>query len=126
MNMKITGFFMSVVMMGLFSCGSEDVNAQNQLVTQLEWKALIGKTHNPQIVDVRTSEEFNEGHLEEAVNIDFYENDFMEQMSVLDKDRPVFIYCQSGGRSGKASDKLFEAGYKQLYDLQGGYSHWEE
>ena len=57
---------------------------------------------NVQLVDVRTFQEYNSGHIENAINIDFQEEDFSDEIQKIDKDRPVFIYCRSGGRSGRA------------------------
>lgn len=79
-----------------------------------------------QLIDVRTPEEFNEGHIENAVNIDFYSDQFIDEINKsLDKNKTVFLYCKSGGRSGKAYTMLKENGFKEVYDLKGGYSNWK-
>ena len=74
-----------------------------------------------QVVDVRTPNEFNSGHFEQAVNLDFYDPDFSKQLDSLDKSRPVYLYCRSGNRSAKAAMMLVEKGFKEIYDLKGGY-----
>lgn len=79
-----------------------------------------------QLIDVRTPEEYAEGHLKHAKNIDYYGDDFMEIMTVLNKDEALYIYCRSGGRSGKAAIKLKEAGFTKIYDLGGGILQWKE
>ena len=79
-----------------------------------------------QLVDVRTPEEYDAGHIEKAVNIDFLAEDFEDAIQKIDKDRPVFIYCRSGGRSGRASKLMKELGFKKVYDLEGGYLNWSD
>lgn len=88
-----------------------------------EYKKEI-KKKDIQLVDVRTPEEFKEGHIKGAKNIDFFSEDFMTQFETLDKTEPVYIYCRSGNRSAKAAKKLSEAGFKMIIDLQGGYKAW--
>ena len=71
----------------------------------------LKKIDAPQLIDVRTPEEFAKGHLEGAKNINFNANDFDNQITQLDKAKPVFIYCHSGGRSGKAYKKMKAHGF---------------
>lgn len=78
-----------------------------------------------QLLDVRTAKEFEEGHLEHAKNIDVLEDDFSEKTKTLDKDQPVYLYCRSGNRSAKASSILKDMGFKEIYDMEGGYLKWE-
>ncbi|WP_339888573.1 rhodanese-like domain-containing protein [uncultured Flavobacterium sp.] len=82
------------------------------------------KESTSQIVDVRTSEEFAEGHIQKAVNIDVNSADFITKIATLDKEKPVMVYCRSGGRSAKAAGILKENGFKQVYDLDGGIIDW--
>ncbi len=77
-----------------------------------------------QLVDVRTPKEFSQGHLENAVNIDFLADDFDAITANLDKEKPVMVYCKSGGRSAKASARLKELGFKTITDLDGGIINW--
>ncbi|TAF08441.1 MAG: rhodanese-like domain-containing protein [Flavobacteriia bacterium] len=79
---------------------------------------------NIQLIDVRTPEEFNEGHIANAVNINFLADDFEANVANLDKEKPVMVYCKSGGRSAKASARLKELGFKNITDLEGGISNW--
>lgn len=84
------------------------------------------EVENAQVIDVRTPEEFAEGHIDGAQNIDFQAKDFLEQFSRIDKDRPVYIYCRSGKRSAKAAEQLSELGFPNIIDLQGGFLAWKE
>jgi len=79
-----------------------------------------------QLIDVRTPKEYTDGHIKDAVNINFYDDNFITQMSKLDKGKEIYIYCRSGGRSGKAAKKLKEAGFTKVYDLQGGFINWNK
>lgn len=72
------------------------------------------------IIDVRTPEEFAEGHLEGAVNINWQDPTFIEQVSVLDKNGTYVIYCRSGNRSAQAVDTMESIGFTNLTDA-GGY-----
>ena len=76
-----------------------------------------------QLVDVRTAEEYAEGHIVGAINIDVQSPDFAEKISVLDKNRKVAVYCRSGRRSKMAAEQLTAAGYKVI-DLDGGIQSW--
>ncbi len=89
-----------------------------------DFKANInGKT--VQLIDVRTPKEYKDSHIPNAKNINIYDNDFVQQASVLDKSKPVYVYCRSGVRSMKAASKLKNAGYK-VYNLNGGIKGWEK
>ena len=91
-----------------------------------EFQKMIANDHAVQLVDVRTPQEYAEGHLAGAINIDWYSNDFMNQAEAsLTKDRPVMVYCRSGRRSAAAAEKLAAAGYK-TYNMLGGYLAWTE
>lgn len=79
-----------------------------------------------QLIDVRTPKEYNDGHIKDAVNTNFYDDDFIGQMSKLDKDKEIYIYCRSGGRSGRAAKKLKDQGFTKIYDLQGGFINWNK
>lgn len=77
-----------------------------------------------QIIDVRTPSEFSGGNIPGSINIDYNASDFSVKMSELNKQAETLIYCHSGGRSGKASKILKELGFKEVYDLKGGFSNW--
>lgn len=76
------------------------------------------------LVDVRTPEEFNTGHLQGAQNIDFRAADFEAQISKLDPSKTVFLYCASGGRSEEAATMLTRKGFKSIREMQGGIIAW--
>jgi|TARA_B110000495_G_C22816292_1_gene476525 rhodanese-related sulfurtransferase len=86
------------------------------------FKDLIEK--KIQIIDVRTAEEFRDGNIKNAINIDFKSSSFIQNISRLDKKKPYLIYCKSGNRSGKASEIMDSLGFYRIYDLRGGYMNW--
>lgn len=73
-----------------------------------------------QLLDVRTKPEFENGHLHSAVNINYFSWHFRKKVKALDMDQPVFLYCQSGKRSGLAIRLLAKLGFKHLIELKGG------
>lgn len=82
-------------------------------------------TANAVLVDVRTPDEFAQGHITGAVNVDFYSPDFLDHMKALGTDKKFFIYCRSGSRSGQAKAELGNAGM-WVTDLPGGISNHPE
>ena len=95
--------------------------AQNLPVESFEKK--LQETSNAFLLDVRTAGEFGGGHLPKATNIDFRSPDFASKIKDLPKDKPVFVYCLSGGRSAQAAEILRKEGF-QVTELQGGYLKW--
>lgn len=84
------------------------------------------KSKNPVVVDVRTPEEFAEGHLPGALNIDFKSDDFVSSAeNALGKERVVYVYCRSGRRSAAAAAILAEKGFS-LVNLEGGIIDWQK
>jgi rhodanese-related sulfurtransferase len=76
------------------------------------------------VVDVRTSDEFNEGHLKDAKNIDMMSKDFAAKLGELDKSKPVLVHCQAGGRSTRALPTLEKLGFTDIIHLDGGMNDW--
>lgn len=95
----------------------------NKVVTAEEFNGMLSD-ENIQVIDVRTSDEFTDGFIDGAVNIDFFGEDFKSEINALDKDIVTLVYCKSGGRSGKAAKLMSELGFRIVYDLKGGYMNW--
>lgn len=72
------------------------------------------------VLDVRTPEEFADGHIDGAVLIDFYADDFADQVAALDPSAEYVVYCRSGNRSGQAVGLMRQLGFDQVYDMDGG------
>ncbi|GAB5534689.1 MAG: rhodanese-like domain-containing protein [Rubricoccaceae bacterium] len=73
------------------------------------------------VIDARTADEFASGHIAGALNVDVLEDDFRQRVDDLDRDEPVYIYCRSGNRSGRAATILEEMGFSQVVNA-GGFS----
>lgn len=89
-----------------------------------DFMAKYKATAEAQLIDVRTPEEFAAGTVPNAVNIDFYATNFKDLMAKLDKNKPLFVFCKSGGRSAKTAAMCTEMGFKEVYDMDGGYTAW--
>lgn len=76
------------------------------------------------ILDVRTADEYGNGHLQGARNIDFYGQDFSAELGKLDKAAPYFVYCHSGNRSGQTVRLMTSLGFKNITELKGGMNAW--
>ncbi len=76
------------------------------------------------VLDIRTPEEFGQGAIEGAINIDFYASDFADQLDTLDKDAHYVVYCRSGNRSGQARSTFEDLGFTNVTEIQGGIANW--
>ena len=72
------------------------------------------------LIDVRTPEEFKNGQAIEAINIDFYNENFKNNLLKISKNKEIYLYCRSGRRSGIASQFLIKNGYRNIYNIVGG------
>jgi rhodanese-related sulfurtransferase len=103
---------------------------KNQLIkniTPIDAFELIQKHRNDSnfiILDVRTREEFTEDHIEGAENVDYYSRNFEAQLEKMYKEKKYLIYCASGGRGTKAMEKMKELGFKEVYNIDGGFTLW--
>ena len=119
-KMKNLILFLFIVLIA--SCN--DQVAQSKIVSVEEFKSMV-LDKEVQLVDVRTQEEYNEGYIGDAINIDYFEqDDFAQKFDQFDKEEAIFIYCKSGNRSQKSSKILQELGFKEIIDLKGGYDAW--
>ena len=118
--------YFSIVMASIAMLFSSCLNGQTSktLLDVIEFSKKVNETSNAQLIDVRTPGEFVKGHLQNAKNIDWNGDDFEKGISTIDKTKPVFVYCLSGGRSGAAASKMRENGFKEVYEMQGGIMKW--
>lgn len=123
MNFIIKQILISGLMIFSISCGNAQTIGYKLSADQFEQK--MKELKNEHLVDVRTQGEFKEGHLEEAMNIDYYSEDFLKQIQSLDKSRPVMVYCRSGSRSAKAAEIMRKNGFKQVYEMKDGILDWD-
>ncbi len=94
-------------------------------ISTKELKELLSK-EKIQLMDVRTPKEIKEGAIATATFSNYFDTNFNEKASeILDKSKPVYLYCRSGNRSEKASKILQENGY-EVYNVLGGYNKWKQ
>lgn len=110
-----------VVVVGLFAFNSSQSAVR---LEALEFQKTIKSYPNAPIIDVRTPEEFANGHLKKAKNINWNDANFKPLIGKLDRKNPVFIYCHSGGRSQSAAKTMHSLGFVSVYELKGGFSSW--
>ncbi len=106
----------------------DNTNQDLQTVSAQDFKSLLEKyagDENTVLLDVRTKQEFDAGHIKGAKQLDFYQTEkFVTSLASLDRDKTYFIYCNSGNRSGKTLQLMQAMGFKKVYDLQGGIKAW--
>jgi rhodanese-related sulfurtransferase len=110
----------------LFSSCNAQTSKSIKTIEVKVFEENLKTTEKPQLIDVRTPEEFAEGHLENSKNINWNGSDFEVQVAKYDKTKPVLVYCKLGGRSAKAAVKLAEMGFTTIYNLDGGITKWNE
>ena len=124
--------FIGVVLTG--GCVSTETVSPNQETQIIEnitppeaFTLIQDNQNNPDfvILDVRTPEEFADGHIENAINLDYYSETFRDELNKLDEGKKYLIYCRSGNRSGKALNIMQELNFREVYNMSGGILEWE-
>ncbi|HWO77608.1 MAG TPA: rhodanese-like domain-containing protein [Bacillus sp. (in: firmicutes)] len=95
---------------------------QKRIVKTLTQDEFISGYRKAQLIDVREPNEYEGGHILGARNIPLTQ--MKMRMKEIRPDKPVYLYCQSGVRSGRAARMLYRKGYRDLYHLQGGFKKW--
>jgi thioredoxin 1 len=95
-----------------------------QVLSTDDFEKKYAETPNAQLVDVRTTGEYGGGHLPKAQNVDLRSTDFTQKVQTLDKTKPTFVYCLSGGRSAEAANIMRQNGFTNVYEMGGGYLKW--
>lgn len=111
-----------VILLSFSSCIKKPVEGV-RVVDVATYETEMSKP-NVQLIDVRTPAEYAEGHIKNSKNINITGEDFDAQVALLDKSKPVLLYCKSGMRSAKASLRLKELGFENITDLDGGFGTW--
>ena len=94
-----------------------------EVLEKSQYEALVEKGYT--IIDVRTPEEYEEGHIEGAQNINIKSEAFVTEIENLSKSDTLLIYCRSGRRSLYAAQVMVSIGFRRIYDLEGGFLNWE-
>ncbi len=103
--------------MACFSCQQE---GQPINIDPEEFASLIPISSSDVILDVRTKDEYNQGHLENAVLLDMYERGFKENIKNLDPNKTYYVYCYSGSRSKSAVKMMRREGINNSFNIKGG------
>jgi rhodanese-related sulfurtransferase len=119
-------FLMVLVLSGCVSGNSPDARIFKDVSIQEAAQLIANNQNNPDftILDVRTPQEFNDGHIEGALNLDFYAAAFKDELDKLDKGKTYFVYCRTGNRSGQAVAIMQASGFREAYNLSGGITDW--
>ncbi len=139
MKIKLNFVLIILLSFGMMSCKEPASGTQPEqkiekseiqdvvrVVNSEEFSSRINAVGDVQLIDVRTPEEVAEGTIAGAVNFDFRAEGFEEKLKVLDKDKAVYVFCRSGGRSANAAAIMKELGFSEIYDLEGGITAWKE
>lgn len=112
-------FILSLFCISICGCNSNEVNnIEIKNVTCDEKNEILKENKNAILIDVRTKEEYDSGHIEKAINIPYDKIvDTLSTYGTIDFDTPIIVYCKSGGRSNMAAESLISSGYKNIYDL---------
>lgn len=127
MRNSITLVILLFLTLIMFSCKEKQpekiITSKGEInrVTPLEFQE---KLNNFTLIDIRTPREFTQGRIEGAININYYDRDFLEQILKFDTSKPIFIYCRSGSRTYGAVKKISNLGFIQVYELNGGIINW--
>lgn len=117
-------FFICAFSLGLWACTGKQTEKFKSLSSD-KFEEMI-QDNNIQLVDVRTVAEYSDGHIPGSININVLDNNFGADVEeILQKDRPVAVYCKSGRRSRNAANILVEKGFK-VYNLDRGILDWKE
>ena len=120
--MKYLVILSTLVVLSLQACNAQNAGDNNtKNLNANEFIAELKQDKNAVLVDVRTPGEYQGGHLEGALNMDFYAANFKTQLENLPKDKTIYLYCASGNRSGKTAYTLNSMGYK-VVNAKAGYS----
>jgi hypothetical protein len=115
---KVIAVITSLLLAG---CSTTTTGATNMNVSEFSKKITESGVV---ILDVRTPGEFAEGYIEGAQNIDFQSGNFENEIAALDKNVTYAVYCRSGNRSGQAAKIMHDAGFHDVYNLDGGVIDW--
>lgn len=123
--MKNALLLLLFALVGINSLTFAQTTSPGKEVSPVEFEKLAAKKGYV-LLDVRTPEEFAEGHLKNAQNIDYKGEGFADRIGQLDKTKKYLVYCQVGGRSAFAASLMRKNGFKEVKELEGGIEAWQE
>ena len=121
MNKRIFILFIAMI---LNSYSNGQTKQEPSKLSATEFSEKIKATEDAVIVDVRTPKEFQKGHIQNALNLNWNGSEFEKQLATLDKNKTIFVYCLSGGRSTSAAAKMRKTGFESVVEMPGGMMEW--
>lgn len=113
----------------LGACQNENNASQSRGIKETisvdQFEKKLAETPGAQLIDVRTAEEYADGHLKNSVNMNVNREDHKQMYATLDKNKPVFVYCKAGSRSARAASIMQDMGFREIYNLDGGIMSWD-
>lgn len=111
----------------LSSCNNNQAQQAGSVIENVDAKTFkeLVDAGKGIILDVRTPEEVSQGYISNASTINLYDDDFSAKINLIQKDKQIYVYCRSGGRSADAAELLKKNGFGKVYNLKGGISAWE-
>lgn len=107
-----------------YAQNSVSTNTVKKNLSPKEFNSAL-KTNEYKLIDIRTAEEYKDGHIKNSTQSDFYNtSEFSSYLDSLDKNSKYLIYCRSGNRSSQALKIMEEKGFKNMSDLKGGIVAW--
>jgi rhodanese-related sulfurtransferase len=122
-KLKLALIIILIIIVPAAGCSRQAGRESYQTISSEEAKSMIDEMEDAVILDVRTREEFEQGHIEKAVLIPYTDIEDKIESIVPDKETTLLVYCRSGRRSAIAAGKLAEMGYVKVYDF-GGIIDW--
>jgi rhodanese-related sulfurtransferase len=121
---KVLGFALIFTASFFAACGNSASEPTKIKQASIEQVKLAVDDNKMQFIDVRTVDEYISGHAPKAVNIPL--DNFDKELAKLDKDKPVYLICESGRRSQKAAEMLEKANFKEIYNVTDGTAGWKD
>jgi phage shock protein E len=118
------GVFAVTMLGAIVLTGCSSSGAVLETVGPTDAAEIIASDPTTVVLDLRTPEEYSQGFIEGAVNIDFYATDFSTQLDELDKGVHYVVYCRSGNRSAAAMDTFEDLGFTDVTEIDGGIVNW--
>lgn len=124
-----------LIAVGLVSCDAQSAGSKSAIskvepiardLQVQDFKKLYDSKSGSILLDVRTPSETAEGIIANAIEADISSAAFEKEISELDKSNPVFVYCRSGARSGRAMSIMKRQGFQEVYNLSGGIGAWQQ
>ncbi len=118
--------FLTLFVLWAVSTNETPINPKILSASVVDFSSHIQGETGRTLIDIRTPEEYESGHLDGATNLDFYHPLFTEWLGDLDRHKPLAIYCRSGNRTGKTLAVMEKMGFTDVIELSGGVVAWQE